>query len=189
MNRENVKSLFGVIGILVLAIVLWFYINRELASVLVGLLFGRLIDQLPMFGKKDGSQLALRGSLLTAPLQNIYGVLDFGVSNAEQAVQSFTFEIDHKALLETLKQDAPDLVKAILELKGLVEKIAKAPYTSDEAKRMLGGEEFEKQKTLGFKYVDAAVRWERIAESSEIQVLVSQIKDQIQHLIAKYAGG
>jgi hypothetical protein len=143
-----------------------------------------------VFGKKsDPAQLAYRGNLLTAPLQDIHRDLDFGLNYVETAIQSFDFHVEHAALLDILKKDDPQLVKAIMKLKQQVTEIAKLPYTEEEAIKVMGGKknyDFEMQTNP--RNIQGAVRQERILRSSEIRESVDDIKQRIQKLITKYGG-
>lgn len=188
-SRQLVQSVSVIVATLFLAAFVWVHISTELASGLVGLLAGRLIDQFLVLGKKNGTQLSIRGNLLIQPLQRIFSELDSDTAyDIEQAVQMFKSEIEHKALLDTLKHDAPSLVSAFTELRVAIKKITGEPCTEDEAIRLLGQPEFQRQMGFGPNYVEAAVRRERIIKSSEIAVLVSKIKLEIERLISKFGG-
>jgi hypothetical protein len=188
MNRENVKSLFGVIGILVLASVLWFYINRELASVLVGLLFGRLINQVPFFEKKDSAQLAFRASELTTPLKNMYFQFSLGGNFYTGGLDVFRYQIENQGLLKLLKQNAPKLASELGRLAILLQEIKEQKYGEDEAVKLLGVEHLKAQRQLGEAYVKEEIFSIRVAGDDQVRKLVVNIKDEIQTIIAKLGG-
>lgn len=186
MNRL-VQSILVIITTVVLAVLVWFFISKEFAWVLVGLLAGRLIDQIPAFQKKEDESktipLQFRIDNLSPKLQEISTKL-----SDNQNVGSAAFEavamysaIEKRGLMKALEVDST----LISELFGdLEERLREIETEADKkiADSSQGGIVY-KPEQVKEELVHALVYNDR-----KIRELCEEIDLEIENILGKYGG-
>jgi hypothetical protein len=175
---EYVQSVLVIIVVLALSAFLWLIGSKELSSGLIGLLAGELIHQF-LFSRKDvESGLAFRAANLAKPLQDIFSDLSgHWELHVGEVVSTFEKEIQDRAMVKVLQKDSEKLPRLFSELKELEREISKKEYE-------------ERMKTMFPRHQEIidAVKATLYGHEPRAAELREQIRDEIEHVLAKYSG-